>query len=93
MAVTVTAKRYAGIVRMRQLLNAHVSGMALHGNALDAGHCDQAHFMKQFRRSTVKLRNASSDLRGLGQHVHLGEWLLDDRLGPQTVPACLLDLR
>lgn len=65
MAVTVTAKRYAGIVRMRQLLNTHVSGMALHGNALDAGHCDQAHFMKQFRRSTVKHRNAASDLRGI----------------------------
>ncbi|MCB9164069.1 MAG: hypothetical protein H6592_06505 [Flavobacteriales bacterium] len=50
---------------MRQLLNAHVSGMALHGNALDAGHYDQAHFMKQFRRSAVMHRNAASDLRGI----------------------------
>lgn len=51
-AVGATAKQYAGIVRMRQVLSAHVPGSALLDTALEAGFYDQAHFIKAFRAFT-----------------------------------------
>lgn len=51
-AVGATAKQYAGIVRMRQVLGAHVPGAALLDTALEAGFYDQAHFIKAFRAFT-----------------------------------------
>ncbi|QQR85882.1 MAG: helix-turn-helix transcriptional regulator [Flavobacteriales bacterium] len=51
-AVGATAKQYAGIVRMRAVLQAHVPGTALLDTALEAGFYDQAHFIKTFRAFT-----------------------------------------
>lgn len=51
-AVGATAKQYAGIVRMRQVLGAHVPGTAMLDTALEAGFYDQAHFIKTFRAFT-----------------------------------------
>lgn len=51
-AVGATAKQYAGIVRMREVLGAHVPGAALLDTALEAGFYDQAHFIKAFRAFT-----------------------------------------
>lgn len=51
-AVGATAKQYAGIVRMRAVLHAHVPGTALLDTGLDAGFYDQAHFIKAFRAFT-----------------------------------------
>lgn len=51
-AVGATAKQYAGIVRMRQVLGSHAPGATLLDTALVAGFYDQAHFIKAFRAFT-----------------------------------------
>lgn len=50
--VGATPKQYAGIVRMKHVLRAHVPGTSLLDTALDAGFYDQAHFIKVFRDHT-----------------------------------------
>lgn len=51
-AVGAAPKQYAGIVRMKGVLQGHAPGQRLLDTALEAGFYDQAHFIKAFRTFT-----------------------------------------
>jgi AraC-like DNA-binding protein len=51
-AVGASPKQLASIVRLRHAVDSHRAGMNLAELALDAGYCDQSHFIRQFRAAT-----------------------------------------
>jgi transcriptional regulator GlxA family with amidase domain len=51
-SVGATPKQYASIVRLRRAIAAHEPGRSLTQVSLDAGYCDQSHFIRHFRQVT-----------------------------------------
>jgi transcriptional regulator GlxA family with amidase domain len=51
-SVGATPKQYASIVRLRRAVQACEAGRSLTQVALDAGYCDQSHFIRHFRQVT-----------------------------------------
>jgi AraC-like DNA-binding protein len=51
-AVGATPKQYASIVRLRHAIRSYVPGSSLTRVSLEAGFCDQSHFIRQFRQVT-----------------------------------------
>ncbi|MGZ3419287.1 MAG: helix-turn-helix domain-containing protein [Polyangiales bacterium] len=50
--VGATPKQYASIVRLRRAVESFGQGRSLTRVSLDAGYCDQSHFIRQFRHVT-----------------------------------------
>lgn len=51
-SVGATPKQYASIVRLRRAVQSFGQGRSLTRVSLDAGYCDQSHFIREFRRVT-----------------------------------------
>lgn len=50
--VGATPKQYASVVRLRRAVEAFGTGRSLTQISLDAGYCDQSHFIRHFRQVT-----------------------------------------